>query len=323
MEIKIYKTNEIPESLWEEIALGFQEAFNTPMTAQRIKSAFCVRNPLGYGYHAVALSDDGELAGYNVFSPTFYHGGLKVVVGGSTFVRQKFRSNEFLFMQMVRALRKQVIADGYDIEVGVPNHNSRRFAEKILGLKYVCDLNYYLLPLRISKCLHKKSLRFLDPLSILFCRLHLCLQGCFSWVSNSKEKEVKYRMQDDKESIEARFKGPYKHFYQGDVEAYYRIVDEDGINTAYLMDFREQGKRTTKALIKSVLYITQSEHPDAILYVGLLRLGQCVLFKVPKRFVPKVLPFTCCVLDKKKADQYKDIWDANNWNFSLMNFDVR
>ena len=142
-------------------------------------------------------------------------------------------------------------------------------------------------------------------------------------MSNSKEKEVHYRMQHDKESVEARFKGPYKHFYQGDVEAYYRIVDEDGINTAYLMDFREQGKRTTKALIKSVLYITQYEHPDAILYVGLLRLGQCVLFKVPKRFVPKVLPFTCCVLDKKKADQYKDIWDANNWNFSLMNFDVR
>lgn len=28
-------------------------------------------------------------------------------------------------------------------------------------------------------------------------------------------------------------------------------------------------------------------------------------------------------VDKKKNDQYKDIWDANNWNFSLMNFDVR
>lgn len=323
MDIKIYRTHEIPESLWEEIASGFQEAFNLPMTAQRMKSAFCVRNPLGYGYHAVAFSDDGELAGYNVFSPTFYHGGLKVVVGGSTFVRQKFRSNEFLFMQLVRELRKQAIADGYDIEVGVPNHNSRRFAEKILGLKYVCDLNYYLLPLRISKCLHRKSLRFLDPLSNLFCRLHLCLQKSFSWIANASEKEVKYCMQDDKESIKSRFQGPYGHFLKGDMEAYYRISDEDGVKTAYLMDFREQGKRTRKALIQSVCYIIQTEHPDAILYVGLLRLKQCALFKVPKRFVPKTLPFTCCVLDKKKVDKYNDIYDSNNWNFSLMNFDVR
>lgn len=323
MEIKIYRTHEITEPLWEEIALGFQEAFNVPMTAQRMKSAFCVRNPLGYGYHAVAFSDDGELAGYNVFSPTFYHGGLKAVVGGSTFVRQKFRSNEFLFMQMVRALRKQVIADGYEIEVGVPNHNSRRFAEKILGLKYVCDLNYYILPLHISKCLHRKSLRFIDPLSNMFCRLHLCLQRCLSWMVNSTEKEVKYRMQDDPESIKARFNGPYGHFLQGNVEAYYRTVNEDGVNTVYLMDFREQGKRTTKALIKSVHHIAHTEHPDAILYVGLLRLRQCTLIKVPKRFVPKVLPFTCCVLDKKKVEKYKDIYDSNNWNFSLMNFDVR
>ena len=70
MEVKIYKTNEIPNSLWEKIALGFQEAFNIPMTAKRMQNAFCVRNPLGYGYHAIAMSDEGEVAGYNVFSTT-------------------------------------------------------------------------------------------------------------------------------------------------------------------------------------------------------------------------------------------------------------
>ena len=323
MEVKIYKTNEIPNSLWEKIALGFQEAFNIPMTAKRMQNAFCVRNPLGYGYHAVAISDEGEVAGYNVFSPTFYKNGLKIVVGGSTFVRKKFRNNEFLFMEMVQALRKKVISEGFEVEVGVPNQNSRRFAEKILGLKYVGNLHYYILPLSISKCLHKPAFSFIDPITSFFFRLHILIQTGLSYLFNTKERKVKYCMEDDAESLKSRFKGPYSYYHNGKYEAYYRLVDEEGISTMYLMDFREEGVRTYRALVKALRHIEETVKPDAILYVGLLRLKQSALIKIPKHFVPKPLPFTCCVLDKKAKDKYKDIWEAKNWNFSLMNFDVR
>lgn len=323
MEIRVYKTYEIPDDLWNKIAAGFQESFGIPTSADQMKRAFCVRNKLGYGYHVVAMNEDGELAGYNVFSPTFYKNDLKVVVGGSTYVRKKFRTNEFLFMQMVRALRKEVVKDGYEIEVGVPNHNSRRFAEKILGLKYVCDLDYYMLPLRLSKCIRKPVLAFMDPFIRILILIHLLLHQFILLFFNSKERETKYELLSDKSARESRFKGPYGFYQDGTIEFHYRMVNEDGIKTAYLMDFREREKRTLKSLFYSVRHIWRKEHPDAILFVGLLRLTQMILFRVPKRFVPKQLPFTCCVLDKKNKDKYADLYEKKNWNFSLMNFDVR
>ena len=293
MEVRIFKTYEISDDLWEKIAAGFRESFSTDTTADRLKHAFCTHNKLGYGYHAVALTDDGEVAGYNVFSPTLYENDLKVVVSGSTYVRPKFRSNnEFLFMDMMKALRKAVIKDGYQVEVGVPNHNSKAFAAKILKLKYIGDLSYYILPYKFSKCADKPYLSFFDFFFSGLMRCHLWLQSLFCCISNDKEREVKYRMQTGVEDLEARFKGVYKHIEYGGLEAYYRMVDEEGKNTAYLMDFRENGVRTAKSMNYAVRTIVKKEHPDAVLFDGLLRLKQSTLFKVPKRLIPKQLPLT-------------------------------
>ena len=65
------------------------------------------------------------------------------------------------------------------------------------------------------------------------------------------------------------------------------------------------------------------EDIDAILFVGILRLFQLTLLRVPSRFIPKRLPFTYHVLEKSNIDAYADMADVCNWNFSLMNFDVR
>lgn len=324
MEVKILKTYEITDDLWEKIAAGFRESFATDTTAERLKNAFCVHNKLGYGYHAVAISEEGEVAGYNVFSPSFYEGDINVVVSGSTYVRPKFRStNEFLFMDMMKALRKAVIKDGYQIEVGVPNHNSRDFAAKILKLKYIGDLDYYILPYKVSKCLNKPSLSLLDSVISGMLRCHLWLQSACAAIFNGKEEEVKYRLLTKDEDLRARFKGTYAHICKGNMEAYYRIVDEEGKKAAYLMDFRENGMRTAKSINFAVRTIIKTEQPDAVLFVGLLRLRQCSLFKVPKSYVPKPLPLTYYVLDKANKERYADMDDNSNWNFSLMNFDVR
>ena len=62
---------------------------------------------------------------------------------------------------------------------------------------------------------------------------------------------------------------------------------------------------------------------DMILFVGFLHMKQCALFKCPKRFVPKRLPLTYYVLNKADREQYSDMKDSKNWDFSLINFDVR
>lgn len=324
MEIKVYKTYEITEELWQKIADGFIESFERNVSPDRLRNSFCTHNPLGYGYHAVAMAENGEVAGYNVFSPTFYKGNIKVVVSGSTYVRPQYRSESmFIFLNMMRSLRKVVIGDGFNVEVGVPNHNSRDFAAKMLKLKYVGDLDYYILPCKISKCFNKPLLKLVDPFVTYILILFLWVQKIWSSYFNNKEKEVKYEIETSEEDLEARFSGNYKHIKEDDIEAYYCLYDEEGKNAVYLMDFREKGIRSSKSLNYAVRTIWSKERPDAILFVGLLRMKQLSLFKVPKKFDPKPLSLTYYVLNKEENDRFSDMDDISNWNFSLMNFDVR
>ena len=103
----------------------------------------------------------------------------------------------------------------------------------------------------------------------------------------------------------------------------YRLMDEDGVKTAYLMDFRESNQRTSHALYKAAKHIVRVEKIDLIMFVGLLRLKQYILLPLPGKYVPQQLPLTFYLLNEKLSDKFDFFKSPENWNFSLMNFDVR
>ena len=323
--IKIYKTFEIDNTLWKRIVDGFNESFNRHATVESFKSGFCVSNQLGYGFHAIDFDDEsGDIMAFNTYSPTFYKGDLKMMVSGSTFVKPKYRKDIFIFHDMVVELRKRAKEEGFAIEIGVPNKNSREYGRVLLKDKYVADLDYYILPRNISITIGKPSLRAFDGVVRLFFNIHLLIQGALSSVFNYKEKDAKYSLITDEEFYRARFKAPsYSKYKSGDYLGYYKMEDEEGKQVAYVFDFKCNGVRTRKALTKLVCHIFKNEKPDAILFVGFLHLKQFTLLKVPQRFIPKPLPLTYFVLDKTRKEEFKDLDNKLNWNFGLMNFDVR
>lgn len=324
MDIQVLKTYEISDSLWKQITEGFNESFGLHKTVEEMKNAFCIKNKEGYGYHALAIAEDGELAGYNVFSPTYYKGGLKAVVSGSTYVRPKYRRNEMLFMNMVQALRRVVSEDGFRVEIGVPNHNSEKFALKVLKFKPVAELNYYILPLNASRILNKRQLRVLDGFIRLCAKVHMLLNSFCYCFYNVKERPAKYELEYDDKYWDYRFGGSeYTTYKEGCFQAHWLLYDENCAKVAYLMDFREKSKRSYRSLFKAVKAILKSRNVDAVLFVGFLHMNQPLLLKIPKRFVPKRLPLTYYVMNKDDKDVFSDMQDKNNWNFSLENFDVR
>ena len=225
---------------------------------------------------------------------------------------------------MAKALKKRCQDDGFVMSLGVPNLNSFQYSLKLLRASFIDYLDYYILPRNLSRCVRKSSLRPLDCISRVLLSFHITFQLLITKVFNSEEKDVKYSMVVDEDFYRARFGMPcYQKYVEGSFRAYYRMFDEDGVNTAYLMDFRENGIRTKRALAKAVNYIIKCSRPDAILFVGFLKLKQHVMIRVPQKFVPKPLPLTCSILDNSNKERFADMVDVNNWNFSLMNFDVR
>lgn len=323
--IRIYKTFEIDDSLWKRIADGFNESFEKEVSVESLKSGFCIANQWGYGFHAVYFNDDtGDIMAFNTYSPTFYKNDIKIMISGSTFVKPKYRKDIFIFHDMVIELRKRAKEEGFSIEVGIPNQNSKEYGRVLLKDKYVADLDYFILPRNVSISLGKPSLQVFDVIFRFLFNIHLLIQSVLSTIFNYKEKQAKYSLITDSEYYGARFKSyAYTKYESGDYLGYYKIEDEEGKKVAYVFDFRCQGIRTRKALTRLVQYIIRNEKPDAILFVGFLHLKQFTLIKVPQRFIPKPLPLTYYVLDKTRKEEFKDLGDKNNWDFGLMNFDVR
>lgn len=326
MMIKVYKTFEISDELWKQIADGFNECFEGHRaTVDSLKHGFCIRNQWGYAYHAVAFDDaTGEVMGFNTDTPTLYEDKIKIFVSGSSFVRKKYRKDVFIFFDMMRALKEKGIEEGIQIGLGVSNKNSLNYGIKFLGATLVGYLDYFMLPRNISKCIHKTWLVPIDWLTRLFSDAYIELENLLTKFMNYSEIKSKYSLVTDEDFFKVRFADPcYQRFEKDDFLAFFRIYNEDGAKVAYLMDFRENGERTSRALAKAVRYISRTSKPDAILFVGLLNLKQHVLLKVPTKLVPKPLPLTYSVYNKSDKEKFEDMQDISNWNFSLMNFDVR
>lgn len=184
MKIEVLRTYEISEKQWFQIYEGFMESFDVKDNDFKPQEGLFTNNKQGYGYHALAYSDEGNIIGYTIFSPTFYENGLKILVGGSTFIRKHYRDDFLLFAKIVNALKKRCSEDGYQVVIAVPNANSKDYAIRINRFVYVDDLNYYILPLHPSKILHKPALYLLDDITNQVFKIWISFNVFFSKLFN-------------------------------------------------------------------------------------------------------------------------------------------
>ena len=321
-KIKILKTEELTEEQWVQFTNGFNIVFDKKRTVEEMK-AIDKRNALGYAYHSFAIDENGIIMGHQGKVPTLYEGNLVFLLGVDTYILKEYRHIETLFIEMYMPFKKYLQKQGVTGSIGVPNDNSRPFAIKLFKEKYIADLNYYLLPLRISNILGKQFLKPFDWIWQFFVYLWLAFNSLTALLINPKEKMVKYRINIDKDFYSFRFAEEkyIKYVDEKKMYCYTNFREEGGYSVAYLMDFRENGKRSVKSLLMTVRNIIRQRDVDAIAFIGFLHLCQCILIKLPARFVPKRFTLYYSIYDKKM--KYEGIDDKKNWDFSLLNFDVR
>lgn len=320
--IEILKTDELTDEMWLQFTNGFNTVFEKNRTIEEMK-AIDRRNALGYAYHSFAIAEDGTIMGHQGKVPTLYEGNLIFLLGVDTYVLKEYRNIETLFMEMYMPFKKYLMKEGVTGSIGVPNDNSRPFAIKLFKEKYIADLDYYLLPLRISRILGKSWLRLIDWIWIVFVYIWLYIYSFMSLVLNPKEKYAKYRMNIDKTFYDFRFaEDKYvRHIDEKYMYCYTNFVEEGGYTVSYLMDFRESGKRSVKSMLMAIKNILKQKNVDAIAFIGFLHLRQGILLKLPTKFVPKRFTLYYSIYDKKM--EYEGINDKKNWDFSLLNYDVR
>lgn len=325
MQISVVTSNELNDKDWTQITSGFNESFT--LNKQPIELAnYYSANELGYSFHAICRNLEDEIIAHSSIFPYYYlvkEERLLFGLSGGTFVRQAYRKEAFLYIDLLENLKDFVVARDVVLTYGVSNENSFDLAVKLLGSQHLKDLSYYAIPLALTKVILKKKFIFVDNIFRFLLNSWCYVVKLSSLIYDVLENKKQIQIDLNEKFYANRFGASYKKFYSKDVNGVYRVVNEEGLTAAYLMDFRHKGERSVLALSSLMGHVLKNEKIDIVLFVGELSFFQPLLLKVPKKQEPQRLPLTFDLLVDNNKMLSELVSKPENWDFSLMNFDAR
>lgn len=322
MRIEVKKTTDWQLSEWNTYAKNFNQVFDKNYTVDFFKHKY-LNSIDNFSYHALLKTDEEVVGGCTVIPYTYKINNKSVRIGLAVdvFIAEEYRTDPLALYRMYKKLKKELVASDILLVVAVPNDTAYSYWKNIVKWKDVGYLSYYALPVRIGKIVNSLP-AFFSFFSLLGSKLLIGISSIF----NTKQKEHIIQIDRTNSIIEKqRYTDVHQQIRISDTYFSYRIVDEDGIYTAYLIDFynTRTKKKDNCTLRKAIKYLGKNESCDLILFVGKLSFFQLLLLKVPFKQEPKHLYFTVDTLDENKFDNPDLILDINNWDFGLFNYDVR
>ena len=316
MDVICKRTDEITDEEIIKIYRLFEEVFDKKRDPLTFREEYC-NTVLGYSYNSMLLNE-GEIVGFHSCLPFYYLDNGKRFIAGlgiDSMVKKEYREF-FGFRDMIAACEKRMHEDGCVLRIGFPNDNSYPILIKGFKYKDIGKLITYFLPLRVGGV--KPSLKVLNPLSRLGAWLLIQLS-----LFSRNMKEYQFRYEKERESFDkVRYKwfnGEYKTIEFGNVIARYKVQEQERVRTAFLLDVYPLSKNLFDKVVRE-LYKRERKHIDLIMYVGHLPFKPCSLITMPHRYEPKHFNFTCKQLEKGAFDD--SIYDINNWDVNLTNYDL-
>ncbi len=311
------RTTELTQEEKLQIAFLFEDVFKSPCTVKSFEDNYTC-NHLGYSYHTLFI-EEREIVGVNSMVPIDYvvdGNKLPFVNSGGTMIGKDHRGIDN-FCDLIDESYSFIEKEGYKGYVGFPNDNSYPLYIGMGMMDDIGKMNTYILPYRVGGFM--KRLRWLNPLSEMFCWFYISITGLFS-----SKKVVTFRIHKANETFDSfRYKrnnGSYTILNIGSGNAYYRVTTHDGVRTAFIVDVTEKSAKNFQQTIKGILK-REKNNIDIILYVGILPFIGHGMIKIPRKFEPKNFHFTGHIFDEEAIDK-KVFFNLNFWDVNLSNYDL-
>lgn len=323
MDIKICRTTEWSEKEWNSFVSGFDVTFKKHIAKQYFVDKYCSGSD-GFSYHALLLNENLEVVGNISIIPCYYKRNgdvtLKIGLAVDVFIIEAYRSDPLMLRRMYKKLKDYVREQGIIAVMAVPNATAYPYWKNVVKWQDVGRIAYWGLPVNIGTILHKWKW------SNMYSRIYACmmrgLAAICSRICISRQPLFKYEIMDDSSFLSERFcDSGYCWVKRSRTINCFRIVDEDGVKTAYLIYSRQGDRMTFKSLYDGVSAILKQHKVDLILFIGPIKFFQTLLLHIPQRLEPKALPLTCDLVVSETC--YNDMLDPKNWDFGLLNYDVR
>lgn len=316
------KTNELTAVQLTSIVQSFNLVFEKNVPESDFRRQY-INNLKGYSYHSIMEVGEQTVGYFSAIPYNYSYFGVEKIFCyiGALFILPAFRNDPLAMFKLYRNAKKLMQDEGVFIAMAVPNKNAYPYFMHALKWKEVSQLPYYALPVKYGNI--AGSNKILNFFSSAFVTILLAFNSVISNFYNSKERLSSiYLLPKEPLMEQHRYGMEHKQIKHSSFHAFYTVVNEEGVNTAYLIDFyNHKNKRDSKSLLDAVKYIVQNETVDLLLFVGELKMQQAVLFKVPKSKEPRSVNFCVEVLNKENIEA--KAFDEASWNFGLYNFDVR
>ena len=271
---------------------------------------------LGLSYHTLHIHErDGMVGAYTVVPVRYRAFGEARIFGLSvdTMIHACHRSDALHFMRMAEATYEGLVRHGIPFVFGVPNDNSRKYFEKVLGWKRIGELPYYVLPVRpgslqswasiLDRTFNVSLAAFLSGIS------HLSSQNPLDALITAEAKGPDLVI-PDRQTLELR---------RGGRATFSIHTEKTGKRIGYLVEICPLSKAAI--LEAGSRLIREAKNLDFIAYVGPLAFNPFPMIKVPEAMVPKRLFLSGRVLNSDFPAE--GLLDLKNWKVSLGSFDVR
>lgn len=316
MEFITKKTPELSQDELHQLVSLFEEVFERPSSVEGFLNSY-TRNYLGYSFHTLIINE-GKIVGSNSLVPIQYIiDGKKVkwVNSGGTMIGKSCRGIEN-FYDMIKESYRNAEAEGFTACTGFPNDNSYPLFKGTRLMKDIGKMYTYMLPYRVGGI--KKSLKWLNSLSQLFCWGYVFINGVFA-----SKKVLQFRIHKDHESFDQyRYNSNvYKRLSIDDkCRAFYAVTVHEGVRTAFIVDITAKSAKNFQRAVKAILK-SEKANMDLILYVGNLPFNNLGLIKLPRKFEPKNFNFTGQIFGRDEVDK-KTFFTFESWDVNLSNYDL-
>ncbi|MBK8852980.1 MAG: GNAT family N-acetyltransferase [Saprospiraceae bacterium] len=322
MTISFYKTNDISESLFESFVKNFNFVFDRELESDNFKKKY-LSSYVGHSYHSFLIKDDQVVGACNFIPYEYTYGGekLKLVLAVGVYIHPDHRSDPLSLLKMYNVAKKNLALEGFEGVIAVPNDVAYQYWKSLVKWQDIGDIPYYILPLDVSKLFGYKC--SVKKLNILGANTLLTFNRIITRLRNFSDESTVIKIVRSDQLLNHRYIGDYKSILIGNSYTNYRIINENGVNTCYLIDFHNNKNiRDLVSLVDSLSYIIKNEKVDAIIYAGRMNFTQFCMIKVPKSKEPKRLPL-CIGFINPNILSGIDVLNINKWDFGLFNFDIR
>lgn len=323
MQIQVLTTDQFSNSQLETFSNNFNKVFNKDFNVDHFKRKYR-SNFLKKSFHSLYTNETAEIFGsINVIPFKYNLFDKKIVIGlvVDVFIAEDKREDPLALYKMYTKLKPFLKANSIDAIVAVPNELIYKYWKQVVRWKDIGILKTWIIPKELGNVLSQNRFRsLLNLISTIIYKLLLLLNVLTSYIYNAKAKQSEIRLIKD-ENFE-KFRYQLNHIIENNDSSFrYSINKEESYTVAYLIDFFDKdGNRDFRSLLRATKKMMK-EKIDAVVYVGSLKMLQTIFIKIPENKLPRKMYLMGDIIDQNKIDQR--FFDFSNWDFGLMNFDVR